>query len=71
MPGTVLGAEDTSADETGLVFCFRASSPPFFLKINIKYLESCVPKGYVACPGENRLGCGERILGRLEVGGKG
>ena len=35
----VLGSENTSANETGNFFSFRAFSPPFFLKINIRYLE--------------------------------
>ena len=40
----VLGSENTSANETGNFFSFRAFSAPFFLKINIRYLERGLPK---------------------------
>ena len=39
VPGAVLDSENRSANETGNVFSFRAFSPPFFLKINIRSLE--------------------------------
>ena len=45
MPGTVLGSENTSANETGNIFGFRAFSPPFFFfLINIRSLERGLPK---------------------------